>query len=421
MSGVARAVEADPDNRPLRRHLASLLLDSGDAQAALDQAAWLVATQPDDLGSLAVAEQAAEAVGDQERAASYRRLIDVLGPKASPPSGLSPAPTEAQPRLAAEGPMPESPMPESVADLQRLWDVSAAEPEPDLGQVEAPSVRLADVGGMVDVKERLERGFFGPLRNPELMAAFGKTARGGLLLYGPPGCGKTFLARAIAGELGAKFYGIELADVLDMWIGSSERNLHEVFEYARRNQPCVLFFDEIDALGQKRTNLRSSPAMRGVVNQLLSEMDGLGADNAGVFILGATNQPWDVDSALQRPGRFDRTILVLPPDEEARAHIIATHLSGRPTAGVDPADLARRTDGYSGADLMHVCETAVEAAMADSMRTGSVEPVTAGHLRAAVTEVRPSVEPWMAMARNVATFANGDGRYDDLVAYLKRR
>ncbi|HSK91180.1 MAG TPA: ATP-binding protein [Euzebyales bacterium] len=202
---------------------------------------------------------------------------------------------------------------------------------------------------MDEVKRRLEASFLAPLRHPEIRARFGKSLRGGLLLWGPPGCGKTFIARALAGELGASFYVVGLNDVLDMWIGSSERNLHAVFDTARRNSPCVLFFDEIDALGHKRTQLRGAGAMRGVVNQFLAELDGAGTDNEGVFVLAATNHPWDVDPALLRPGRFDRMLLVLPPDAEAREAILRPHRRGKPTEALDLRRILRATDGFSGA------------------------------------------------------------------------
>jgi len=183
--------------------------------------------------------------------------------------------------------------------------------------VEPAGLRLSDVGGMVEVKERLEAAFLAPLRNPDLVRLYGKSLRGGLLLYGPPGCGKTFIARAVAGEMGARFLAVSLAEILDMYVGQSERNVHELFETARRSAPCVVFLDEIDALGQKRSHLRNNAA-RGTVNQLLAELDGVQNLNEGVYVLGATNHPWDIDVALRRPGRFDRMLLVLPPDEEAR-------------------------------------------------------------------------------------------------------
>src|SRR4029453_7140596 len=141
------------------------------------------------------------------------------------------------------------------------------------------------------------------------------------------------------GELGARFLAVGLADVLDMWMGNSEKNLHELFETARRNAPCVLFFDEIDALGQKRSYTRHQ-AIHNVSVQLLHEMDSATSSNEGVFVLAATNHPWDVDTALRRPGRLDRTLLVLPPDPPARRAILALHLRDRPLQGVDLDRLA---------------------------------------------------------------------------------
>lgn len=281
-------------------------------------------------------------------------------------------------------------------------------------------LRLADVGGMQEVKDRLEAAFLAPLRNPELRRLYGKNLRGGLLLYGPPGCGKTFIARAVAGELGANFMSVSISDVLDMWTGNSERNIREIFDTARRSAPCVLFFDELDGLGAKRSLTRNS-GMRNTVNQLLTELDGVdGSANDGVFVLGATNHPWDVDTALRRPGRFDRMLLVLPPDQEAREAVLGYHLRDRPIAGIDLGKLARRTEGFSGADLSYLCEAAAERALMESARTGEVRMIEMRDLLAAVKETKPSTGAWFATARNVAMFANEGGTYDELLAYLKR-
>ncbi|MFD3509389.1 ATP-binding protein [Nocardia sp. NPDC058666] len=293
--------------------------------------------------------------------------------------------------------------------------------EDDAATVEHPTLRLADVGGMAEVKRQLDLTLLGPLRNPELAKAFGTSARGGLLLYGPPGCGKTFIASAVAGELGANFYPIEIADILDIYIGASERNLHSVFEMARRNAPCVLFLDEVDALGHKRSQMHASSGMRTVVNQLLTEMDSATHSNDGVFVLGATNHPWDVDVALRRPGRFDRMIFVGLPDLAARKSILHYHLRERPVAGIDLNALATHTDGLSGADLAHVCTSATQLAMADSMRTGEVRPIGMPDVQAALAQIRPSTGAWFESARNVVEFANGDGSYDELARYLKGR
>ncbi|GAA2588337.1 ATP-binding protein [Winogradskya consettensis] len=286
--------------------------------------------------------------------------------------------------------------------------------------VERATITLADVGGMEEVKKRLDLAFLGPLRNPELRTLFGKSLRGGLLLYGPPGCGKTFLARAVAGEMGAAFISLSITDVLTMWMGSSERNLHDLFAAARSHSPCVLFLDEIDALGHKRSQLGSS-GMRTLVNQLLTELDGVDGNNDGVFVLAATNAPWDIDPALRRPGRLDRTLLVLPPDQAARAAILEYHLRERPIAGIDLRKLAAATDHYSGADLAHVSETAAEFAMRDAITTGEVRMISQQDMLAAVKEVRPSTDAWFATARSVALFGNESGEYDDLAAYLKKR
>ena len=285
---------------------------------------------------------------------------------------------------------------------------------------EHTGLTLADVAGLDEVKKRLEAAFLAPMRNPELRKLYGKSLRGGLLLYGPPGCGKTFVARAVAGELGARFITVSFADLIDMFVGRSERNIHDLFEVARQNAPCVVFLDEVDAIGQKRSQLRNTP-MRSAVNQLLLELDDVASDNTGVFLLAATNHPWDVDSALRRPGRFDRTLLVLPPDGPAREGVFRFHLRDRPVAGIDLARLSRLTDGYSGADIAHVCETAAERALLDSVSRGEPRLIGQADLEASITEVKPSLGTWFETARNVALFANEGGTYDDLVAYLRKR
>jgi len=258
------------------------------------------------------------------------------------------------------------------------------------------------------------------MRNPELRKMYGTSLQGGLLLYGPPGCGKTFLARAVAGELGARFFAVGLHDVLDMWLGKSEQNVHAVFETARRHAPCVLFLDEVDALGLKRSNLSYS-AGRNVVVQLLTELDSTRSDNRGLFVLGATNQPWDLDPALRRPGRFDRMLLVLPPDEPARRAIFEYHMRNRPTEGLDLGRLASSTDGYSGADIRLVCETAAENALEDSLASGTARPIARDDLEQALREVKPSTRPWFESAKNYALFANESGTFDELLAYMRRR
>ena len=162
-------------------------------------------------------------------------------------------------------------------------------------------------------------------------------------------------------------------------------------------------------------------AARNVVAQLLVELDGVEHANEGIFVIGATNQPWDVDPALRRPGRFDRTMLILPPDEEAREAILRSNLRDRPLGEVDLGGLARASEGMSGADLRLVCEEAAELALVEAVRTSSVQPITTAQLRAAVATTRPSTEAWFESARNHVRYANTSGEYDELATYLRRR
>ena len=283
--------------------------------------------------------------------------------------------------------------------------------------LQKPKEKFSDVGGMERIKEEISIKIIQPLNNPDLYKAFGKKIGGGILLYGPPGCGKTFIAKATAGEINAKFISIGLHDILDMWIGNSEKNLHEIFELARRNAPCVLFFDEVDAMGASRSDLKQS-AMRHVINQFLSEMDGVNADNEGVLILAATNAPWSVDPAFRRPGRFDRIIFVEPPDTKAREEILQSLMKEKPAGEVDFQKLAKATDKYSGADLKAVIDIAVENKLRESMAKGVIQPVTTKDLLAAVKEHKPTTLEWFASARNYALYANESGLYDSILKYL---
>ncbi len=191
--------------------------------------------------------------------------------------------------------------------------------------MEKPGLKFDDVGGMKRVKDEISLKIIQPLKNPDLYKAYGKKIGGGILLYGPPGCGKTFIAKATAGEIDARFINIGLHDILDMWVGNSEKNLHEIFELARKNAPCVLFFDEVDAIGASRSDLRQS-AMRHVINQFLAELDGVQTNNEGVLILAATNAPWSVDAAFRRPGRVVRIIFLVTPGAAARGAILGARL-----------------------------------------------------------------------------------------------
>jgi transitional endoplasmic reticulum ATPase len=281
-----------------------------------------------------------------------------------------------------------------------------------------PRVTFADIGGMTDVIDRIRMNIILPFKNPDLFKKFNRKPGGGILLYGPPGCGKTHIARATAGECDAAFCSIAITDVLSKWLGESERHLHEIFETARRRAPTVVFIDEIDAIGMSRGE--ASGTVAPIVNVLLTEMDGISSDNTNVMVLAATNAPWRVDSALRRPGRFDRVLFVPPPDANARAAILDINLRDVPHEGVDTVKLARMTEKYSGADLRALVMRASDQAILAEMKTSAGGKVTQRQLTDAIKETRASTAEWLETARSYASYANRAGLYDELVDYFEK-
>jgi transitional endoplasmic reticulum ATPase len=284
---------------------------------------------------------------------------------------------------------------------------------------ETERVTFEDIGGLTGVKEQIRKRIILPFSKPSLFQRFKKRVGGGILLYGPPGCGKTLLARATAGECKASFFNIAISDVLDMYIGESERKLNALFEKARGSAPSVMFFDELEALAGKRQYTRESASSK-MVSQFLAEMDGFSKNNHGVLIIGATNVPWAVDSAFRRPGRFDRVLFVPPPDQDARRAILQRLLDARPSQDCDAAAIARKTSGFSGADLEHVVELASDVAIDASLKEGRETPILQKHLEEALGDARPTTLEWLTTARNYARYANEGGQYDEVLNFLKQ-
>lgn len=290
---------------------------------------------------------------------------------------------------------------------------------PDIiNEPELPRTTFDDVGGMAEVIERIRMNIIYPFKNPQIFLKFKKKPGGGILMYGPPGCGKTHIARATAGECGATFMTISITDILSKWFGESEQRLHQLFELARRRSPTVIFIDEIDAIGGSRSN--ASSTMSPIINVLLTEMDGVAAKNENLMVLAATNTPWRVDDALRRPGRFDRILFVPPPDVLAREAILKIYLRDLPVEKLDLGKLAQLTDRFSGADLRAVVERASEKAIYQEMQSGRAAKLTQSLFVETIKEMHPSTSEWLETARSYASYANRSGLYDDLVEFFEK-
>lgn len=439
VNALREALRLSPGNLPLRQHLADTLLGLGDGAGAEKEFREVLAQAPNHQGvkfglarafhqqgkhshALALLEDLVQSPGAPGRAFVLQaRLLAGIGEGqqavAAYHRGIEKDATAADPELAERLGIGADEQEDEVVEgrVRSTWQ---DDPDAPPVEVERPKINFKDVGGMDALKEEIRLKIIHPLTHAELFKAYGKTIGGGILLYGPPGCGKTFLARATAGEIKAGFLAVGINDVLDMWIGNSERNLHQIFETARSNRPFVLFFDEVDALGASRADMRHSGG-RHLINQFLAELDGAKASNDGVLILAATNAPWHLDSAFRRPGRFDRILFVPPPDGPARATILRLMLRGKPTQDVDYDAVAKKADGFSGADLKAVVDQAVEAKLREAMKAGVPTPLTTRDLLAAAAALKPTTREWFATARNYALYSNQGGIYDDILGYLK--
>lgn len=364
----------DPLNAAARLEYARLLLAANEQTAALEQ------------------YDVARKLGNTPELPEFERL------RAPPPA---PPPAREPVKLSV------------VAGARSADVVSIARPS-----VVPDKTRFIHIAGMEDLKKSIRLQIIEPFVNPGLFAKFRKKAGGGILLYGPPGCGKTMLARAVANECNASFLSIGIAEILTAWLGESERNLALMFEKARAQKPCVMFFDELDALAFSRSKA-SSDTSRKIVNEFLSQLDGFENANDQVLILAATNMPWDVDPAMKRPGRFARQVFVPPPDAVARARIIELALESVPHGVVDAVALAKVTEQFSGADVDALVERAKEYVLAEYMETRREREITQEDLQRAAAELVPTTQDWLRTARNLVKYAGGDDSYRDLERYLK--
>ena len=260
-------------------------------------------------------------------------------------------------------------------------------------EIEIPNVRWEDVGGLEEIKQRLVEAVEWPLKYPEKFEKFGIKPPRGILLYGPPGCGKTLLAKAIATESEANFISVKGPEIFNKWVGESEKAIREIFRKARQAAPCIIFFDEIESIIPRKDFVDDSSGVTNrVSSQFLSEMDGV-EELSDVIVIGATNRPDLIDPAAMRPGRLDRLIYVPPPDEKARYSILKIYTRKMPLApDVKLRELAARTEGFSGADLESLCR---EAALNALRKNIEAEYVTKEDFEEALKIVKPSISPQM--------------------------
>ena len=253
--------------------------------------------------------------------------------------------------------------------------------------VEVPNVKWEDVGGLTNIRQELIEAVEWPLKNPAAFKRMGINPPKGVLLYGPPGTGKTLLAKAVATETQANFISVKGPELLSKWVGESEKAVREVFKKARQTSPTIIFFDELDAIAPRRDMSQGSNVTERVVNQLLTEIDGL-EELHNVVVIAATNRPDIIDSALLRPGRFDRLVLTPVPDTESRQKIFEVHSKKMPLDNVDLHKLADLSDGYVGADIEAVCREAAIMALRHDIKADKVK---FEHFQEALKKVHPSV------------------------------
>jgi SpoVK/Ycf46/Vps4 family AAA+-type ATPase len=401
-----KALAQSPHSAPLKLGLSRAFYQQGKDSAALVTVEDLIKDRDPPAAAHVLYARLLLRKGEVERAVSQYKLALEIDPAS--------ADAELSERLGVDPARAKS---SEVVDgrVRETWQEAPAETE---RRLERPKAGFESVGGMENLKEEIRLKIIYPLTHPEIYQAYGKAIGGGILMYGPPGCGKTHLARATAGEIKANFVAIGINDVLDMWIGSSERNLHELFEQARQNTPCVLFFDEVDALGGRRSDVQHGSA-RQLINQFLAELDGVETSNEGVLVLAATNAPWHLDPAFRRPGRFDRILFVPPPDAEARASILRILCRGKPVSEIDYDHLGKKTDHFSGADLKGVLDQAIEQKLRAAMKEGVPKPLATADLLSVIKAVKPTTREWFATARNYALYSNQGGVYDDILKYMK--
>jgi len=425
-----RALEQDPDQTDAMLGIAKVSFMEGDTSGAAVRAERVLFLEPSNAQAHLLLSRVYLSEHDRNKAIEhFDRAAQIDGTMSDPALERELGRTARDARKTAPAPAPEpanqeTPLPGGV-DADEFFDDPFDDPPYDWrpetfyapGDPERSRVTFADVGGMEELKEEIRLKITYPLQFPDLYKAYGRKTGGGILIYGPPGCGKTLILRAVAGEVPCNYLAVGLHEIFDPYFGSTERNLHQIFETARANAPCVLVFDDLDSLAQDRRQIRESQ-MRNLVNQFLHEMDGIRTENQRILVIGATNQPWALDPAFRRPGRFDQAIFVPPPDAPARAQIIELFAKDKPISNFDNAALIEATNGFSGADLKWVFDRAAELALSAAIHTGQPVPITLELLLAVAKAHEPTTQTWFEGVRTHEQQAAPDSIFNDMRKFL---
>lgn len=403
LSDLEKALAAEPFNLLIRRQYRDGLIANERFEDALVQCGLLISQDSSDLESY---ECKIECLYELRQLPEAKKALEDWQQNAGP--GI---------RSVWKEKLDNS-ISETLPSLSQVIPI-----RPDINIIEHTNYQIGisfrDIVGMSELKEEIRLKIIAPFSNPGLFAKFKKSAGGGILLYGPPGCGKTMMAKAISTECQAQFISVGISDILSKYIGESESHLADYFEKARKKKPSVLFFDELDTLGQSRSK-GDNGWMKGLVNEFLTQLDGFKSDNESILVLAATNLPWDIDSALLRPGRFARQIFIPPPDLDARSEIFRTKMSDVPNEVTTWTQFAAKTEHYSGADIDGIIDSAKENVLAEILRSNIERPVADKDILNAIAGTKPSTKDWLNTVRTVVKYGGADSLYSDVEAYLKK-
>ncbi|WP_462273693.1 ATP-binding protein [Methanohalophilus sp.] len=286
----------------------------------------------------------------------------------------------------------------------------------DLLMKEPSYIGFEDIGGLEDVKEDIRKAIIYPFTHKELYQMYGQKAGEGILLYGPPGCGKTMMAKAAAKECDADFFIVKTSSIVSKWVGSSEKNIKQIFAEARESEKAIIFFDEIDSIAGRRSEAEEHA--KRLVNELLTQMDGIDATQDNLLVLAATNEPWAIDPALRRPGRFSKLLFIPEPDIQARKAILDLNLKNRPVAeDIDLNHLAEMTDAYSGADITAICKETADIPLSEALRGNGTRKIETRDFMEIFNKRKPSIRNWYIEAQKQIEKTGESDTFSDIMDY----